>query len=161
MCLKRTHFQCAESGAMDDNVLRAVGLKTSNLAFFCKKYSSSPIKGKLTILDGDGISTETKSFNYRMRNKDEQVQNMTKEIERLKQRNVQLNTQLVKVGEKENHQPNITEGNIVRVLQSQIDSLTDQNKLLNMELVSKENELASKDKADTEAIDEALLEKKK
>lgn len=42
MCWKRTHFHCAESGIMDDNVLRAVGLKTTNLAFSVKNAPQLP-----------------------------------------------------------------------------------------------------------------------
>lgn len=71
-----------------------------------------------------------------MRRKDEQVNNMTKELDRLRQRNTQLNMQLVQSNE--NATPSIsgTEENIIRVLQSQINLLTEQNKELNTELTT-------------------------
>lgn len=87
VCLKPIHFRCAESGTMDENVLKLTKIK--QIYYVCVKCSPVKVKGRLLIEDKDGniISQEAKEFRDKLKFNEQYTLKQSNEIDRLLTKN--------------------------------------------------------------------------
>lgn len=99
-CLRYIHFDCAKSGMLDENVLKTLQKKHA-LLYVCIKCTSGKVK-QVKILDKDGleISEERTKLQEKLNFNEQFTLNQAKVIDRLMQRNVQLQAQIVADNEK-------------------------------------------------------------
>lgn len=123
-CGNSIHFGCAESGMLDEKVLRITRIRYNKamVQYLCAKCSPTPLKGRLLIeKDGQVISQETTELKMQIRSLGEKLEKMSKELERVKQRNNQLNEQIFKAGEGPSTAANTEDNKVIALLQKQLE----------------------------------------
>lgn len=173
VCSKSTHFMCAASGAMDENVLKII--KNKPMAFFlCVRCTSAQSKGKIRIKDSEGktVSAHTDELNKKLSYNEEYTRKLGLELDRVSEKNVQLSEQLVKSVNPET-QKNEQNEILQQSLRAQLSSIAEQNKVLlsqnemlqskirqNTSIVSDENQM-NKTLIDVEAYEKDTIIAKK
>lgn len=128
VCSKLMHFKCAESGSMDENVLKLIKAKQP-MHYICVRCTTSLSKGRLLIQEKDGqiVSNELKEMSARLKSNEEYTLRQSKEIDRLLEKNVHLTTRLTKIAETETSSTIPVEwDSIIQSLQAQIEALNNQ-----------------------------------
>lgn len=100
MCKRQVHFICAESGSLNEQVLKIMKSK-QNIHYICKKCSPSSIKSRLVPEDKAELfdGTENKLLKSHIKKMETESLNSSKNIDRLQQRNTQLTTELTQINE--------------------------------------------------------------
>lgn len=127
--------------SLDETVLKVLRAK-SVLHYMCAKCSPTPLKGRLVVeKDGQSVTQESLEFKEMLKNRDEKIEKMAKEIDRIKQRNTQLNSQLVQHSEEPSTNPSNQEDlKVIAILKKQVETTTLRNDQLSNMLAKIEEE---------------------
>lgn len=107
LCLKGIHFQCAESGVLDDNVMKVMQ-KKGVLHYVCVRCSPTAAR-RIRVVNDEGVevSEDMKKAISQINFNEDYMRKQNTEIDRLVQKNTQLLMELAK-GESQNEGIEIT-----------------------------------------------------
>lgn len=141
-CYRLIHFKCAESGQLDENVLKMLKLKAV-LYYICVKCAPNRIKGRIRIEDKEGntISAEVKEMQVRLTSNEQYTLRQTKEIGRLLDENAQLNSQLTKNSENDPTEKENERDVVIQSLRAQLDVFSAENSTLSDQIKLMQDEI--------------------